>query len=82
MYEALIILLGIAIGATLRDLRVAFPLAMVAALAIHVGSGEWKMSPEFVLWDLGQAVLAVALTRVLLTRRVHAQVARDDRRHS
>jgi hypothetical protein len=71
VYEVLVILLAVAIGATVRDLRLALPLAATAGLAVHVVSGEWSATPEFLLWDLGQAVVAAALAS-LLVRRVAA----------
>ena len=72
MYEVVAIVAGAVVGAALRRrsvrgfLAAAVPLCIGIGLAVSALSGELDLSPAFLIFDVGQSLVAVALTAVLL----------------
>lgn len=72
MYEVVAVLVGVVIGASLahRSRRVfllgTVPLCIATGLAVSAASGELELSAGFLIFDVGQTLIAAVLTAVAL----------------
>jgi hypothetical protein len=74
LYELIPLLAGAATGYLSRSAGLVVALVAIVAVALVAGSlastisGELKISAEFLLWDIGQGVVAGVAVRVLARR--------------